>query len=108
MKSKLFSWLCIACLFYSCGQSINTEPTTEVIAISIEDAPVFNADSAFAYIQQQVDFGPRTPNSEAHQACAAFLHEKMQGYADQVLIQEFESRNQSGEFYQFSKHHSNF
>lgn len=33
------------------------------------EAPDFQADSAYSYIQQQVDFGPRVPNTPEHLAC---------------------------------------
>lgn len=101
MKSKQLFWIFVVCLLYSCSQSVKTEGPTIASSGSIENAPSFNEDSAFAFIQQQVDFGPRIPNSDAHRACAAFLQQKMSVYADQVLVQDFESRNQSGEFYQF-------
>ena len=101
MRSKIVDSIFFLCLLYSCGQSVKTESPAATPVGSIEEAPRFNPDSAFAFIQQQVDFGPRTPNSDAHRACAAFLHQKMSSYADQVMAQEFEARNQSGEFYQF-------
>ena len=33
----------------------------------------FNADSAYQYIVDQCSFGPRVPNSEAHDRCAAYI-----------------------------------
>ena len=33
----------------------------------------FNADSAFAHIVKQCEFGPRVPNSEAHQRCGDYI-----------------------------------
>ena len=33
--------------------------------------PDFNADSAYAYVANQVAFGPRVPNTAAHKACGA-------------------------------------
>ena len=48
---------------------------------------VFNADSAYAFIGQQVAFGPRVPNSEAHKKCGIFLIDKMQQFCDTVFIQ---------------------
>jgi Zn-dependent M28 family amino/carboxypeptidase len=101
MKNNLVCWVVTVFLACSCNQAVKTEQPAPVVQGSIEKAPRFNADSAYAFVQQQVDFGPRVPNSEAHKACAAYLYQKMLGLADQVLIQDFESRNQSGEFYQF-------
>ena len=35
--------------------------------------PDFNADSTYLYIEQQVNFGPRVPNSKAHKNCKNWL-----------------------------------
>lgn len=49
--------------------------------------PVFNADSAYQYVQAQVDFGPRTPNSKEHVACGEFLAKKLEEHGAQVVSQ---------------------
>ena len=54
-------------------------------------APAFSADSAYAFIEQQVTFGPRVPNSEAHLATADFLVNKLESYGAQVQRQKFEA-----------------
>lgn len=50
--------------------------------------PAFNADSAYYFVKTQVAFGPRVPNTPAHDSCAAWLTKKLQGYADEVKVQE--------------------
>ena len=50
--------------------------------------PAFNADSAYLYVKQQVDFGPRIPNSPAHEKCADFLVQKLQTYCKNVIVQK--------------------
>ena len=35
--------------------------------------PAFNADSAYAYIEKQLSFGPRVPNGKGHNDCAVWL-----------------------------------
>lgn len=56
------------------------------------EVPSFNADSAFQFVQQQVDFGPRVPNSEAHQQALEYFEQKFLSYAglNAVFIQRFE------------------
>ncbi len=49
--------------------------------------PVFNEDSSFNYIAKQVDFGPRVPNTKAHDDCAVFLEKKLQGFGAEVIVQ---------------------
>jgi len=52
------------------------------------NVPAFNEDSAYSYVQAQCDFGPRTPNTKAHDACAAYLVNKMKSYCDTVMVQK--------------------
>ena len=54
--------------------------------------PVFNADSAYRYVQQQVNFGPRVPNTEAHTKCAEFLSKKLKAMGADVIVQEAQVR----------------
>lgn len=50
-------------------------------------APEFDADSAYNFIQKQVDFGPRVPNTEAHKKCGNYLAEKLREYGASVIEQ---------------------
>lgn len=52
------------------------------------EVPSFNADSAYNFIAKQVAFGPRVPNTKGHKECAEFLIEKLNSYADTVIVQE--------------------
>lgn len=60
---------------------------TKTTFVALEH-PEFNADSAFLYVKQQVDFGPRFPNNEAHAKCAIFLKEKLSSFGLETQIQE--------------------
>ncbi|MEI7595600.1 MAG: M28 family peptidase [Bacteroidota bacterium] len=68
----------------------NTKTTTDNTKIEIKkvNAPIFNADSAFVYIEKQISFGPRIPNSDAHKQCANYLVEKLKEYMPNVQVQE--------------------
>lgn len=50
--------------------------------------PAFSADSAYQYIQQQVDFGPRVPNTEAQLACAGYLSARLKSFGAEVIEQK--------------------
>lgn len=52
-------------------------------------APPFNADSAYAYIDRQVKFGPRVPNSPAHVQTGNYLVAKFKEFGCQVTEQNF-------------------
>lgn len=49
--------------------------------------PDFQADSAYAYIEKQLSFGPRVPNTQAHAACAEWLQDKFKSLGAKVKIQ---------------------
>lgn len=50
--------------------------------------PDFNADSAYAYVANQVAFGPRVPNSAAHKACGDYLASELKRFGAKVYQQE--------------------
>ncbi len=54
--------------------------------------PIFSADSAYGFIEDQVDFGPRVPGTKEHNECANWLVEKFKSYSGQVMIQNFKTR----------------
>lgn len=49
--------------------------------------PAFSADSSYSFIEKQVAFGPRIPNSTQHDSCAEWLTQKLEKYADEVIVQ---------------------
>lgn len=56
----------------------------------VSSAPAFSADSAVAYIAQQTAFGPRVPNSAAHDSCGAWIAQKMSSLGAEVTLQSTE------------------
>lgn len=77
-------------LVQSCDdKSGKSESTTSTEEPKLAPAPTFNADSAYAFVQKQVDFGPRIPNSKAHQACGDWLVAKLKSYGFAVTEQKF-------------------
>jgi hypothetical protein len=62
----------------------------------VQVSPAFNADSAYSFIEQQVAFGPRVCNSEAHTACGNFLANEFRKYADEVIEQKGSVTNWDG------------
>jgi len=49
--------------------------------------PAFSSDSAYAYIEQQMAFGPRVPNSKAHNDCAVWLIQTLRAQGAIVELQ---------------------
>jgi len=58
--------------------------------------PSFNADSAYFFIQKQVNFGPRVPNTPGHQETEEWLTHKFESFGLQVLKQEFTAKAYDG------------
>lgn len=49
----------------------------------------FNADSAYAYVADQVAFGPRVPGMASHDSCATYIVGKLQSFGtDTVMLQK--------------------
>lgn len=77
----------------SCGQkgtsggaaSSSPEIKKEATAAA---TPAFDADSAYAYVANQVAFGPRVPNTEAHRACGHYLAAELARFGAKVYEQE--------------------
>jgi len=82
-------------LLFSCGGGTE-RALEEVVEVSYKPFPQFNADSAYAFIQKQVDFGPRVPNSPGHKATGEWLMEKFRGYGMEVQGQEFTAKAYDG------------
>ncbi len=50
---------------------------------------LFNPDSAYFFIQKQLNFGPRVPGTIGHSQCATFFIEKLNSYNARVEVQQF-------------------
>lgn len=91
--AAIFTGLLYACKSNS-NQTTTSEPTQQVSVLS--PSPVFNADSAYAFVQKQVDFGPRVPNTAAHQKCGAYLVHTLKQYGLTVTEQNFVATTHDG------------
>jgi hypothetical protein len=87
--SKIF-FIILTCAFVSCaGKSAqDTAGGGSLFPPSAPPAPAFDADSAYRYVEKQVSFGPRVPNSPAHQACGDYLVGELKRFGAQVHVQE--------------------
>ncbi len=89
----------IITFFYNCGgdtpQTTPPEGQAETDYASVV-IPDFNADSAYSFVDKQVAFGARVPNTEAHKRCADYLIEKLKVFTDTVYIQNFNAARFDG------------
>jgi hypothetical protein len=56
----------------------------------------FSGPTAFGYVQQQLSFGPRVPNTPGHQRTGDWLEAQLRQRADTVIVQAFTQRTSRG------------
>lgn len=59
--------------------------------------PAFDGSSAFAFLQEQCDMGPRYPGSSGHAAIQRYLIEKLNAFGASVTRQPFEAVLSTGD-----------
>ena len=97
MNTRFFSTFVLLFLV-SCGgdrggkQSPNRGSLPENVVV-----PAFNADSAYHFVEKQVSFGPRIPNTPAHRQAADFFEETLKRYGAAITIQQFQMENFDGQ-----------
>jgi len=96
MSTRLFFTISLF-LLVSCGKNREKKqaPPKQEPSVNIA-VPAFNADSAYHFVEKQVGFGPRIPNTKAHEQAAAFFIKTLRQYGAQITIQEFQQENFSG------------
>ncbi|MBR3647384.1 MAG: M28 family peptidase [Paludibacteraceae bacterium] len=77
---------------------VNTKKSTNETDITTLDpvGPIFMADSAYLFCQQQCDFGPRVMNSDAHERCGEWIADKFRQYGAKVTLQRADLRGYDG------------
>ena len=90
-----YSWavLVLLCVLVTIGSSCGPERSsgTPSSTLPIVSIPQFNADSAYANIEDQLEFGFRVPGTPAHRACGEWLIKKFTEYGWDVKSQPFEA-----------------
>lgn len=93
-----FRWLIvILCCIAACKSDLEKKLS------QLEDIPLknpqvsFSKDSAYSFIAQQVNFGPRVPNLPSHANCANYLKDKLISYGLNVEVQKAEVENYRGD-----------
>ena len=76
--------LCVSCVKQQQSSTTNSQLST------------FSADSAYAYIAQQLAFGARVPGTQAHEACGDWLLSELVRHGAQVKNQHGTMTNYAG------------
>lgn len=89
MKLKATYILFAFITLLSCGSQKNDNRKAPSEASTNESTMVkFNADSAYEYINRQVLFGPRVPNTESHRNCCEWLISELMRHGASVTRQD--------------------
>ena len=95
MKIKFIIILFLS-IYFGCQNEQNVQQETKKI-----DIPVFNYDSAFSFIEKQISFGPRNLSSEGAILCLNYLKQKLNLYADNVIIQTSKTKTYDNKEHDF-------
>ena len=90
-----FSILVFLFLFVACKQDNNTNNGATDNQVSVK-IPKFQKDSAFAFVEKQVSFGPRVPNSSGHTNCKNWIANQLRGFGAKVTEQNFKADAYTG------------
>lgn len=81
-------------LIVACDSS--SEKSASQSLPELQPSPQPNADSLYAFVKKQVNFGPRVPNSEAHENTANWFVKTFEQYGGRVSVQKFETQVYDG------------
>jgi len=57
----------------------------------------FKGTTAFSYVEKQMSFGPRIPNTPGHDKMGDWLLAELRTRADTVIVQDFQQRTRKGQ-----------
>lgn len=93
MKNRF--WLVGVLLFaWACSGEKASETVVEEIVT--KPYPTFNADSAYVFVQTQVDFGPRVPGTKGHSETKNWVISKLESYGWSAQTQDFQAKTYDG------------
>ncbi|MFC3417242.1 M28 family peptidase [Algoriphagus hitonicola] len=94
MKNSAYGFLLLIALFWACSGEKATE--TRAPEKELKPYPEFNADSAYAFVQKQVDFGPRVPGTQGHQDTKEWILSQLEQWEWEVQTQDFQAKTYDG------------
>ncbi|QKZ11640.1 M28 family peptidase [Spirosoma sp. KUDC1026] len=93
---KIIVAVSLIALTFACKSKEQQDDTEASQKVTMAAAPAFNADSAYAYIEKQVAFGPRVPNTPAHVQTGNYLVSKLKQFGCEVTEQTFVANTWDG------------
>jgi glutaminyl-peptide cyclotransferase len=65
--------------------------TLHISGCAANESPAFSGDSAFVFLREQCDIGPRYPGSPGHDLVRRYLVDKLTAFGAEVSLQPFEA-----------------
>lgn len=97
MKGIALSCIAVSLLACGCGKKVSSNDNSIKKADTYEKvSPDFNSDSAYVYVDQQVAFGPRVPNTKEHAACGDYLASELKRFGADVTEQKADLKAYDG------------
>lgn len=95
-KIILINCIVFALFAVSCKDEAKQQKQPKKVQTQQISRPNFDADSAFYFVQKQVDFGPRVAGTKEHKQAQEWLTSKLGQYAANVIVQEAEAKMYNG------------
>jgi glutaminyl-peptide cyclotransferase len=95
MKVNIFTFLGCCLLLLGCSDDKSIDVSNNNTQASVKESPKqklvetpkFDANRAFEFVQAQVNFGPRVPNTKEHVACGNYLTNKLKEFGLDTVVQ---------------------
>jgi glutaminyl-peptide cyclotransferase len=89
----------VANIFFACSlflfacenQDNKKKENLETPKLVLQKTPDFRADSAYYFVEKQVSFGKRVPNTKSHLQCGNYLVSTLKRFGWQVVEQPFDA-----------------
>lgn len=88
MKRFLLSLSAVALLAGCSAKASGSASDSETGTDHTTPRVAFSADSAYSYIERQLAFGPRVPNTDGHRAASAWIASELRRHGAEVELQE--------------------
>ncbi|MGC4020613.1 MAG: M28 family peptidase [Cyclobacteriaceae bacterium] len=88
LKTKIIVGGLLFFIAVSCTQKKPAESTKPARTVQV---PRFNSDSAYFFVDKQVKFGPRVPNTKSHRQASDYFISQFKRYGATVTTQDFEA-----------------
>jgi glutaminyl-peptide cyclotransferase len=95
VSMRIFWSSLVVSVLLSCGGS-QEKKSASTAEKKIRTVPAFSADSAYHFVEQQVAFGPRVPNTRSHRETGDYLIRKLKDFGASVRAQEFQATSFDG------------